>query len=158
MSRQAAHSSIWRTAEVVFGASLVLGFALQYFQPLSFGRYTGSPVFDAIGLTLLIAGSLIIVAAKRELVREQQPSEPGAPTTHIVTGGPYRFSRNPLYGGLLVCYAGLAFAIEMPWHLILLLPTALAVQIILIRPEEEFLAQTFGDEFDRYRKRVRRWL
>ena len=158
MQQVAAHHSRWRTADVVFGVSLVLSFVLSYFWPLSIGIPSGSLLPHLIGAPLLFGGSLIIVFSKRELLRLGQPSEPRQPTTRIVTGGLYRYSRNPMYTGLALCYAGLGIAIDRPWLLIMLVPTIAIVQQLLIRPEERYLKAKFGEEFMRYKRTVRRWL
>jgi len=158
MRREAAHSSRWRTADVVFGVSLALSFVLHYFWPLSFGIPRDSLILHLIGAPLLFGGSFIILLSKRELLRMGQPSEPRKPTTRIVTRGLYRYSRNPMYTGLALCYAGLGVAIDKLWLLILLIPTVLIVQQLLIGPEEKYLEANFGDEFLRYKKTVRRWL
>lgn len=152
-----ANPRLWLTADIVFGASLILGFILHYFRPLSFGSLGSSVIHHLIGAPLLLMGGVIIVLSKRELQRMGESSEPGLPTAKIVRTGPYRYSRNPLYVGLALCFGGLAFAIDMPWLLILLLPMLLTTQFLLIRPEEKYLEARFGDEYIDYKKSVRRW-
>lgn len=158
MQRTAAHHSPWRTADVVYGISLVLSFALNYFWPLSFGIPRDSLIPHLVGAPLLLGGSLIIIFSKKELIRFGQPSEPRKPTTRIVTGGLYGYSRNPMYTGLTQCFAGLGVAIDKPWLLILLIPTVITVHLLLIRPEERYLEEKFGEEFLRYKRTVRRWI
>ena len=158
MQQLAAHHSRWRTADVVYGAILVVSFALDYLWPLSFGVPSGSLLPHLIGAPLLFGGSLIIFFSKKELIRLGQPSEPRKPTTRIVTGGLYKYSRNPMYTGLTLCFAGLGIAIDKPWLLILLVPTVIIVQQLLIRPEERYLEAKFGEEFVHYKNTVRRWL
>lgn len=158
MQREAAHHSRWRTADVVFGASLALSFVFHYFWPLSFGLPSGSLIPHLIGAPLLFGGSLIIIFSKKELIRLGQPSEPRKPTTRIVREGLYKYSRNPMYTGLALCYAGLGIAIDKPWLLILLVPTVIIVHLLLIRPEERYLEEKFGEEFIQYKKTVRRWM
>lgn len=146
------------TADIVFGASLVAGFILQYFWPLSFGSWSDSAIHHLIGAPLLLLGGILIVLSKRELQRLGETSEHHVPTTWLVTTGPYHYSRNPLYLGLAVCFCGLSFAINKPWFLILLIPTLLVVQQFMIYPEELYLQATFGDDYQHYKKTVRRWL
>ena len=158
MQQLAAHHSRWRTADVVYGAILVVSFALDYLWPLSFGVPSGSLLPHLIGAPLLFGGSLIIFFSKKELIRLGQPSEPRKPTSRIVMGGLYKYSRNPMYTGLTLCFAGLGIAIDKPWLLILLVPTVIIVQQLLIRPEERYLEAKFGEEFVHYKNTVRRWL
>jgi protein-S-isoprenylcysteine O-methyltransferase Ste14 len=86
------------------------------------------------------------------------PIDPRRRPTRLVQEGPFRFSRNPGYLGLAAVYTGLALTTGARWPL-LLLPGALAlVDRGVVRAEERFLLGAFGEEYRRYRGRVRRWL
>ncbi len=158
MTTDAAHSSLWRTADIYFGSSLVLGLALNYYHTFNFGPLSGSATLHMVGAPLLVIGSLIILYSKQALSKQQQPSEPGVATTMIIDNGMFSYSRNPLYTGLTICYCGLSFAIDNAWLLALLPITLIAVQITLIKPEERYLEQKFGNKYRAYQKRVRRWI
>ena len=84
--------------------------------------------------------------------------DPYRPATAIVTGGPYRFTRNPIYVGFTLMYVGI-FALANALLPILLLP---AVQQLMrrgvIEREERYLERKFGDEYLQYKERVRRWI
>ncbi len=80
------------------------------------------------------------------------------PVTAIVTGGPYRFSRNPIYVALTALSVGIALWVNSWWMLGLLLPTLVLMNIGVIDREERYLATKFGDEYLAYKARVRRWL
>lgn len=83
---------------------------------------------------------------------------PGQPTTRLLTSGPYRLSRNPLYVGLLALYAGCALVAGALGPL-LLLPVAWAgVNWGSVLPEERYLTTALGEPYEEYRDRVRRWL
>lgn len=83
---------------------------------------------------------------------------PGQETTTLMESGPYRLSRNPLYVGLLAAYAGLALAVGS-WGALALLPVAWAgLQWGAVLPEERYLRITLGEDYERYRRRVRRWI
>jgi len=158
VTTDAAHSSLWRTADIYFGSSLVLGFALNYYHAFNFGPLSGSATLHMVGAPLLVIGSLVIIYSKQALSKQGQPSAPSVATTTIVDGGMFRYSRNPLYAGLATCYCGLSFAIDNAWLLALLPITLIAIQIALIAPEEHYLEEKFGDEYRAYKKRVRRWI
>lgn len=83
---------------------------------------------------------------------------PDKPSVKLVTGGPYRFSRNPLYLALTLMYAGLAILANAFWALLLLVPLTFFMSRFVIRREEDYLSRTFGEEYQRYTARVRRWL
>lgn len=81
------------------------------------------------------------------------------PTTAIVASGPYRYSRNPLYVALTLLYLGLgAAALNTLWALVLLPPLLVVIQRGVIEREERYLERKFGEEYRRYKRRVRRWL
>jgi protein-S-isoprenylcysteine O-methyltransferase Ste14 len=80
------------------------------------------------------------------------------PATAIVTGGPYRFSRNPIYLGLFVGLVGLAIAFDDLWLLIALAPFALVIRYGVVAREEAYLERKFGEVYRGYCARVRRWL
>ncbi len=83
---------------------------------------------------------------------------PGAPTTVVIDRGPFAWSRNPLYLGLLAASAGIGLLAGSAWALV-----ALPVEWALLRwgavlPEERYLAGKFGATYGAYAGRVRRWL
>jgi protein-S-isoprenylcysteine O-methyltransferase Ste14 len=80
------------------------------------------------------------------------------PTTAIVDGGPYGFTRNPIYMGMFGGLIGLAIAFDTLWLLAMLVPFALAIRYGVVAREEAYLERRFGDAYRSYRRRVRRWL
>jgi protein-S-isoprenylcysteine O-methyltransferase Ste14 len=83
---------------------------------------------------------------------------PGGPTTALIEEGPYRLSRNPLYVGLLALHLGIALVAPTVWALLFLPVAVVLLRWGAIRPEERFLHQRFGEPYDAYCRRVRRWL
>jgi protein-S-isoprenylcysteine O-methyltransferase Ste14 len=80
------------------------------------------------------------------------------PTTTIVDTGPYRFTRNPIYLGMVLGLIGLAIASNSLWLLLTLVPFVLVIRYGVVAREEAYLQRKFGDAYRRYRSRVRRWL
>lgn len=83
---------------------------------------------------------------------------PIRPTTTIVTAGPYRFTRNPMYLGLALLYLGIALVVGYAWPLVFLPFVVLAVDRFVISREERYLEEKFGEAYRRYCKSVHRWL
>ena len=83
---------------------------------------------------------------------------PGSPTEAMIEEGTYRLSRNPLYVGLLALYLALALLGGSFWALVLFPVAVVLVLWGAILPEERFLHERFGEPYDAYRRRVRRWL
>jgi protein-S-isoprenylcysteine O-methyltransferase Ste14 len=90
--------------------------------------------------------------------RAHTTTVPGKASSQLVTWGPYRFSRNPMYVGLTLAYLGEAGILRQVWPVILLPLTIMYVNWIVIPLEESKLREVFGEEYERYRTRVRRWL
>jgi protein-S-isoprenylcysteine O-methyltransferase Ste14 len=158
MPDQAAHKSKWETADVVFGLPFLLAIALQFVVPLSLPRGSFRPAVVVAGFVLCVVGFAFMVLARRELTRGGQPADPGLPTTRIVTNGVFAISRNPLYFGAVCFLCGLGLAANLPWALVLLLPSLIACHYVLIAPEERYLVARFGEQYRAYTATVNRWV
>ena len=94
----------------------------------------------------------------RLFIRAKTEVPPHRPTSAIVTDGPYRFSRNPIYVALTLLSAGIALWVNSFWMLGLLIPTLVVMTIAVIGPEEQYLERKFGAEYLDFKSRVRRWI
>lgn len=134
---------------------LGLGLLLECLWPT---RLLSWPIAAGAGSLILISGLVGLLAAIRTLWRAQTPLNPYKPTTAIVTDGPFRFSRNPIYVSNTLVFVGLSIALDACWTLALTPVLVCIVQIGVIAPEEEYLERKFGEEFLRYKRQVRRWV
>ena len=114
----------------------------------------GSPV---IGSVLAVAGLAIGAWAFATMLRARTNIDPYKPATTVVSTGPYRFSRNPIYVAMTLLYAGAALSFRIIPALILLPIALLLLHFGVIRREERYLEAKFGDRYREYRSRVRRW-
>jgi protein-S-isoprenylcysteine O-methyltransferase Ste14 len=158
MSTEVAHRSHWETSEVVFGVPFLVAIALQFVVPLSLPRGLLRPVFILGGAALIIVGVAFVVLARREFAGRGQPTDPGLPTSKVVTTGVFSVSRNPIYLGAVCLLAGVALALNLPWVLVLFLPNLVACHYVLIAPEERYLVAKFGEEYRVYTATVHRWI
>ncbi len=106
-----------------------------------------------IGGAFSLAGLLAFRKAKTTV----NPMNPGAASS-LVSTGVYRFTRNPMYVGLLFVLLGLAILLSAPFSLLGPLFFVVYIGRFQIKPEEQVLAGMFGSEFAAYQARVRRWL
>jgi protein-S-isoprenylcysteine O-methyltransferase Ste14 len=91
-------------------------------------------------------------------VTAQTTIKPYETSSALVTGGPYRFSRNPIYLGMVLFLVGLNLGLGS-WSPLLAIPAfAFIIERRFIRAEEAALLRRFGDEYETYRRRVRRWI
>jgi protein-S-isoprenylcysteine O-methyltransferase Ste14 len=114
--------------------------------------------FQWVGWALVIASVVLAVSAVRTFRRHHTALNPLGQVTTVVASGPFRYTRNPMYLGLLLLHIGGTLAFRLPWAAILLVPVFLALQFGVIVPEEAYLAAAFGEPYRLYRQRVRRWL
>jgi protein-S-isoprenylcysteine O-methyltransferase Ste14 len=158
MPNDVAHKSWWQIFEVVFGVPFLLAIALQQVVPISLSRAVVTPLRILAGAILVVAGISLVILARREFARYGQPTDPGQPTSKVISTGVFSFSRNPLYLGGVFALAGVSLLFDLPWALILLIPSLVACQSILIAPEEAYLAARFGEQYRAYTEKVRRWV
>lgn len=158
MSTDAAHGRRWQIFEVVVGAPFLAGVGLQVAAPVSLPRVLSAPVILLAGAVLVVTGLAFVVLARRALAQHGQPTDPGLPTSKLVTTGVFSVSRNPLYLGGISLLAGIALLLGLAWALASLVPAIVACHYLLIAPEERYLAAKFGAEYTEYAASVRRWL
>jgi protein-S-isoprenylcysteine O-methyltransferase Ste14 len=132
-----------------------LGLALQWLLPLRLG---GGGARLALGLALIAAGVAAGGWTLAWMRRTHQDPDPRKPSPELILGGPFRWSRNPIYLGMALLQAGIGVAAGNVWLLLLLAPLLLILQRSVIEPEEEYLGRKFGDAYAAYRASVRRWL
>ncbi|MDP8900226.1 MAG: isoprenylcysteine carboxylmethyltransferase family protein [Actinomycetota bacterium] len=140
---------------LIYAAGLAAGLLANRLRPTPLLPRTLSKV---LGWPLVAGGISLGLWGFREMRRAGTNVDPYHPTTAIVEGGPYAFTRNPLYVGMALVYAGVgARANAIPAAL--LLPVVLhLVDRGVVKREERYLEGKFGDEYLRYRGRVRRWI
>ena len=158
METDAAHTHWWQIFEVIFGIPFLAAIALHLLAPLPLPRGGWTPIVIAGGAILIVAGLTLVILARQAFARRGQPTDPGRPTSALVTTGIFAVSRNPLYLGGVCVLAGVALATNLAWILVLLLPAIFACHLLLIAPEERYLAAKFGAEYRAYAAVVPRWI
>jgi protein-S-isoprenylcysteine O-methyltransferase Ste14 len=111
-----------------------------------------------VGWPLIVAGVLLAIWGAWTLRRHHTGILPHRPTTTIVTNGPYRFSRNPLYLAMTLVYIGTALLLRNWWALVMLPGVLIALHPLAIFREEAYLTTKFGAIYSEYRDRVPRWI
>jgi protein-S-isoprenylcysteine O-methyltransferase Ste14 len=141
---------------IAWALSFVVGFGLDWLYPAPFvppavpHRWLGGAVFAAAFALAMWAIATISAAGTRV--------ETYKPTTAIVSTGPYRFTRNPIYLGMLFGLIGLAIGFDSLWILAMLVPFFLVIRYGVVAREEAYLERKFSAAYLDYKSRVRRWL
>ncbi len=134
---------------------LALGFGLDWIWPVAVLPEAAQYL---VGALLIVLGLAVALASIRRFKAAGTNIPTPKPTTAIVTDGPYRYSRNPIYIGLTAVYAGIGITADAPWVLVLLAPLLLVMHYGVIAREERYLERKFGAEYLDYKASVRRWL
>jgi protein-S-isoprenylcysteine O-methyltransferase Ste14 len=141
----------------VFVIAYLLGVGLQLLVPLTPRSQTLSLLVRFAGVALFAAGATIAGWGLVIFHRGGTTTTPGEAPAILVTAGPYRFTRNPMYVGLVLAYLGEQGMLLQVWPLLLLVLTVVYVNWFVI-PVEETSLRSFGPVYDAYRARVRRWI
>ena len=111
----------------------------------------------ALGIPLLVLGLGFWTWGVSGLLRRGETPDPRKATTQLVTDGPFRFSRNPIYTGGTVGLLGLALLLDTATGVAVVIALALVAHNLTLA-EERYLEAKFGDQWREYRSRVRRWI
>jgi len=110
------------------------------------------------GVAAAVAGFGIMTWAWWLFRRADTPVRPTDRAARLVTKGPFRYTRNPMYVGIVLMLLGLALAVGS-WPMLVAPAAFLAlISLVFIPHEEQALREIFGDEYAAYTARVRRWL
>jgi protein-S-isoprenylcysteine O-methyltransferase Ste14 len=139
---------------LLYAVALAAMLALRWLWPLPI--FSGAAFRSGLALVALAVG--LLIWGRQTLVTGGTNVDPSLPSTAVVTSGPYRFSRNPLYMGLAVVYLGLTLALDTWWGIILLALVLIVMHRGVIQREERYLERKFGEGYRQYRAAVRRYL
>jgi protein-S-isoprenylcysteine O-methyltransferase Ste14 len=142
---------------VVFAFCLAGGFAADWWLTPEIAHLP-QPASLYAGLLLMLAGGVFAGLGIGRFVNLGVNPIPTKPAARMVGGGVYRFTRNPMYVGLVVTLAGIGIAAGSLPVLASAFPLFLFLDLYAIRREERYLKRTFGDEYLAYCQKVRRWL
>lgn len=133
---------------------LVVGALLDRVVPLpSLPRRTRRLGFPLVAAGVGLGGWFV-----RTMHAAKTPVDPRQAPTALVVDGPFRHTRNPGYIAFALVYTGVALATDRRWPLVFLPGVIATVDRGVVRREERYLRERFGDEYDEYERRVPRWL
>ncbi|MDR7132907.1 protein-S-isoprenylcysteine O-methyltransferase Ste14 [Lysobacter niastensis] len=145
-------------ARAVF-AFLALPGVVAFLVPVAWLWMADRPAAQPIGLLPLVLGMAGLLCCVRDFyVSGEGTLAPWAPPKRLVVSGLYRFSRNPMYVSVALILLGWAITFASGGLLAYALVVMVAFHVRVVRGEEPWLARTFGEDWVRYARRVRRWL
>jgi len=113
---------------------------------------------QSLGKGLVGLGVLTLVFAYGAIAHARTTINPRRPTTSLVSGGIYRFSRNPIYLGWFLFLLGRGLANASLFEVLVAVLMIVLLHWAVVLPEERYLENTFGEAYSRYKRSVRRWL
>lgn len=140
---------------LIFLLTLLVGVAIHFAHPVPISPQLPLRI---VGAALMLFAGCAALAAGSEMRKSGTNINPSLPATAIVTGGPFRFTRNPMYLSLCLLNMGIGLV------LCDLIPTLLTLFLVgmlhfgVIAREERYLELKFGETYSAYRRRVRRWI
>ncbi len=111
-----------------------------------------------VGLALIVVSVAIAVWGRQQFVKGGTPLRVEESSTAILSTGPFRFSRNPLYLSMSMLQVGIGLALGFAWIVVMVVPAVLVIRFAVIAREERYLERKFGEEYLNYKNSVRRWL
>jgi len=141
---------------VLYLGTLLLGFMIHAISPVRI--FPASFLHVVLGGVLLALGAAFARWSFLMMRKHGTTADPKKPSTELATSGPFRFSRNPIYVAMTALYIGVVFIANAAWPLVLIGPLLLLMHWGVIRREERYLSNRFGDAYVEYKSTVRRWL
>jgi protein-S-isoprenylcysteine O-methyltransferase Ste14 len=135
--------------------AIVVQAALQFLLPLP--RVIPVP-WNLLGAIPVALGVILNLVADRAFHEAGTTVKPFEESSALLTGGVFRITRNPMYLGFALILLGIALLLTSLWPLLVVVGFAVLMDRAYIRVEERMLAARFGDGWQRYRSKTRRWL
>jgi protein-S-isoprenylcysteine O-methyltransferase Ste14 len=142
---------------IVLAALIAAAVALEILLPFGEGLFRWGADGALTGVILFGAGVLIASTAMRSFIAAGTTVLPDKPNAAFVKTGIYNYSRNPMYIGLILIYAGLAAALGSVWALILLPAFIGYIRYFAVAREEAYLMRRFGEPYRAYMRKIPRW-
>lgn len=143
---------------LIYLAAIAISIVLHFLAPLP---WIGPPLSDILFAAgwLLVAGVVAIdFSAMRTMQRAKTTIMPHRGSEHLVTGGPFSFTRNPIYLANTMLVVGIGLITGIVWFFPAAIVAAFLTQKLAIEREEKHLESRFGKRYRDYAKRVRRWV
>jgi protein-S-isoprenylcysteine O-methyltransferase Ste14 len=137
---------------LVFGLSIY--FSREIFQAVEI-KYS-----SYIGILLLVLGLAILISAVRLFRKDKTTVNPLSPeqATKLVTDGIFKYSRNPMYLGMVFILSSMAVFFNLIGGIILIALFCIYITKFQIIPEEKAMSNLFSQDFNKYKQATRRWI
>ncbi|PZM10790.1 methyltransferase family protein [Rhizobium tubonense] len=142
---------------LLYGLAILAALVLERIASLPVPQFQ-STVAWITGASLTIAAIWLNVWAIKTLLESRAPAMRRRSARHLVTRGPFRYTRNPIYLGYTLMTASFGLLTGNPWFLVTAIIAATITTSVAIKREEIVLLSRFGCDFESYCKHTRRWI
>jgi len=132
--------------------------ALQFLVPFRVLPAIGTAVILVPGLALIALAGWLAISGERAFRRAGTNVDPRKPSLVLVSDGPFRFTRNPMYLGMVILQLGLALTFSLDWALVGAVTVLGILHFGVVLREEAYLTETYGGPYRDYLKQTRRWV
>ncbi len=140
---------------LIYAGALAIGLLVHRFLPVKCFPGAGARL---LGRVCTAISGVLALSALLEMRRAGTHIDPTQPATALVTQGPFRLTRNPLYLSLTLLYVGIALKVNSLWPIVSLPGALIVIRYGVINREERYLERKFGEQYLSYKAKVRRWI
>ena len=137
---------------VILLASIVLQIILLFSFPISVD------MSSLLGLILILSGISLVFVSFRFMRKMKTTFIPNGTPEVLISSGPFKFSRNPIYLGMLTILVGVAFLMSSLSAIIIAIVFGIIINFTWIAHEEKKLHELFSEDWENYSSKVRRWI
>jgi protein-S-isoprenylcysteine O-methyltransferase Ste14 len=145
----------WVWVRVAFVILILILLKARSLRRLLLFRGASNPIVHGVGILLCVAGLALAVWARVYLGRNWGMPMSLKENPELVTTGPYRFVRHPIYAGMLLAMLGSSLVLGSLW-LVVFVFFAIYSIVFAVRNEEQLLTKQFPNEYRDYRKRTKK--
>ncbi len=135
--------------------SIILIVALHFLIPII--KFISFP-YNLLGAIPIILGLIISILGENSFKKHETTVKPFEESNTLITNGVYKISRHPMYLGFALVLIGIAIFLGSLIPYIIIVAFIVSVDIIFIKVEEKMLIEKFGEDYEKYKSKVRRWI
>ena len=151
------HAGVYIPPPLIYAGIYFIAWFIQRLIPLNKTFWENEGI-KFLGIVFLLAAIYLGVRGVGKFIQTGTTLVTMKPVTSLQQKGIYKFTRNPMYLGLISFYLSLTCFFGNWWHIILLPVLLLIIQEYVIKREEKYLERKFEEEYKSYKGNVRRWV
>lgn len=156
MTRTGPNIAVYPPAVSVIAPLVAI--ALEWLVPLGLLPAAGTLAIVVPGIVLLGLAGWLAVSGERAFRAAGTNVDPKQPVLKLVRSGPYRFTRNPMYLGMVLLQVGLALTFSLDWSVLGAALVFVLLHFGVVVREEAYLTDLFGQDYQAFLTQTRRWL